>query len=65
MAVLAGTAILAGTFLTFGVLSPAAAVSKAECHLRYEICRGACRPDNHDCKRRCKAKFQNCMWKAS
>lgn len=51
--------------LVSGAFDRAAAVSKAECHLRYSVCRDTCRPDNHNCKRTCKGRFQNCLWKAS
>jgi hypothetical protein len=65
LAIIGGTAVLAGAFFVFGFVSPAAAVSKAECNIRYNICRDACRPDNHSCKRVCKSRFQNCLWTAS
>ena len=37
--------------LVSGAFDRAAAVRKAECHLRYSVCRDTCRPDNHHCKR--------------
>lgn len=65
MMAICAAATLAGAVLASGFVSPAAAVTKAEGHTRYSICRASCRPDNHNCKRTCKGRFQNCLSKAS
>jgi hypothetical protein len=65
-----GTILVAGLpalplILFSSAFDRAAAVTKAERNIRYNVCRDTCRPDNHSCKRACNGRFQNCLFKAN
>ena len=68
-ALIAGTAILAGAHLASGALSPAAAVSKADCEIRFSVCVQSCDREvpslQQKCRQVCRSNKYRCLKNAN